>query len=300
MSATQQTVGASSEAEFHRTPDKSPAITLLRWLGRLLPGDRLRTAVFLHAVVLPRRILRTLLGGFYRMEHVYAVLREARALHGGRLSVLEFGTNEGYSFVKILYATKYLKLDDRVTVHGFDTFEGMPRTDDPSDRNIISGREEWIAGQFSGGHERLSRLCAGKYRNFRLHKGRFADTLTPELLRTLHEEPPILVWIDCDYYTSTREVLSRLLPVLRNGCVIYFDEFEFNYGSRFTGEARIVHEINSGAFGRDVELVLDRTLALDHRRVWRFVRFPPTLLYEPLRPAARDTGRSPTNHSPLP
>ena len=96
--------------------------------------------------------------------------------------------------------------------------------------------------------------------------------MTPELIAELREAPPILVWIDCDYYSSARSVLERLLPVLPSGCVLYFDVFDLNYGSRLTGEARLVHEMNHGAFGDDLELVLDTDLSWNSRRIYRFVR----------------------------
>ena len=76
-------------------------------------------------------------------------------------------------------------------------------------------------------------------------------------LLPLRADLPILVWIDVDYYSSARTVLEKLVPYLPNGCVIYFDEYDnLNYGSRLTGEARLVHEINHGALGEEIELVL--------------------------------------------
>ena len=42
----------------------------------------------------------------------------------------------------------------------------------------------------------------------------------------------------------------------RNVC-----QFPHNFGSRFTGEMRAVWEINQGAFGDGVELVLDWTVS---------------------------------------
>ena len=56
-----------------------------------------------------------------------------------------------------------------------------------------------------------------------------------------------------------------------SGCVIYFDEYEFNFGSRFTGESRLIHEINRGEFGDGIELVLDSDLSWDLRRCYRFI-----------------------------
>ena len=280
--------------------DKSAAITLLRFCSLLLPGVWLKTSWYLSCVAAPRRILRTMLHGFYRMEHLYDVLREARAKYRGRFAILEFGTNEGYSLEKMLYATKYLGMADRVTVHGFDTFEGMPAPKDRRDIDIVAEREVWVEGQFRGGYERLRERLAEKYTNFRLHKGLFEETVTEEVLESFRTERPVLVWIDCDFYSSARAALERILPVLPNGCVVYFDEYELNYGSRFTGEARLVHEVNHGEFGAGLELVLDRALSLDSQRIYRFLRFENALHFPLLTEPESDPGRSPTDGSPLP
>src|ERR1700736_5068052 len=109
------------------TTYRSPAIRLLRALGHLLPGDYLKTLFYLNVIETPRRLLRKALFQFYRYDHVYVVLRDCKKRYRGRFSILEFGTSAGYSFVKLLYATRFLGLEDRVTVHGFDSFEGMPR-----------------------------------------------------------------------------------------------------------------------------------------------------------------------------
>ncbi len=93
--------------------DKSPAITLLRLIGNLLPGNYLKTKFFLLVVGKMRRALRSSLWSFYRMEHVYDILFECKRMYKGNFSILEFGTNEGYAFTKILYATKYTKMEER-------------------------------------------------------------------------------------------------------------------------------------------------------------------------------------------
>ena len=158
-------------------------------------------------------------------------------------------------------------------MHGFDTFEGMPSSTDRRDRNIIFDDAEWGEVQFSGKYEVLDEYCGSRYSNYMLHKGLFRDTLTDDFLESLRDELPVLVWIDCDFYTSTLEALERLVPYPTTGCVVYFDEFEFNFGSRFTGQARIVHELNAGKFGDDIELILDSALSLDSKRIYRSIHF---------------------------
>jgi len=258
----------------------------LRIIGHLLPGNFARTWFYLYCIAKPRSFVRRSLKTFYRIEHVYDVLGEAKRDYGGRFSVLEFGTARGYAFVKLLYATKYMQMADRVTCHAFDSFEGLPPMDAELDQGLID--RQWHEGSFMGNFEELDTYCRERYANYQIHKGYFEETLTESFLNTLREELPLLVWIDCDYYSSTRTVFDRLLPYLPNGCVCYFDDFDWNYGSRLTAEARFVHELNSGEFGNDIELVLDTTLSLDTRRIYRFVRAGAAVFYPLLRP---ETGR---------
>lgn len=282
-------------------PNPSPLMKVLRGLSRLIPGDYLRTAIYLGLIERPRRVLRLSLSAFYRMDHIYAVLREFRNCYRGNASILEFGTSDGYAFTKMLHATNYLGLADRVVVHTFDSFEGMPPAVDAKDLDLVGG-DAWAPGEFRGRYEHLRDYCATKYRNFRIHKGYFEDTITAAFLATLKSNPPILVWVDCDYYSSAKTVMERLMPHLPNGCVVYFDEYDnLNYGSRFTGEARLVHEINHGQFGENVELILDRKLGLDSDRIYRFMHFGSELRYPPLRSEnAPNVVHFRSNDSPLP
>lgn len=277
----------------------SPLIKALRLLARIIPGDYLRTFIYLNFIERPRRLLRLALTTFYRMDHVYLVLREF-ANRKGNFSILEFGTSDGYAFTKMLYAAKYLHLDDRVEVHTFDTFEGMPPSSDDRNRNLIT-QSQWLPGEFRGRYEDLGRYCTGRYKNFHIHKGYFHETLTQPLLESLQSNRPILVWIDCDYYSSARTVLDRLIDYLPSGCVIYFDEYDnLNCGSRLTGEARLVYEINHGLYGTDIELVLDRKLSLDTKRVYRFVHFGSAPGYETDSSEDSRYVHHRTNDSPLP
>jgi hypothetical protein len=282
-------------------PERSPLLKILRALSAVLPGDYLKTAVYLNLIARPRRMLRLALGTFYRVDHVYEVLREARSSYRGNFSILEFGTSDGYAFTKMLYATRYMGMEDRVVVHTFDSFEGMPPAVDARDLDLV-GNDNWVPGQFRGRYEDLLAYCSAKYKSFRIHKGYFEESLTPEFLGTLRATPPILIWIDCDYYTSAKTVWERLLPHLPNGCVVYFDEYDnLNFGSRFTGEARLVYEVNHGKFGENIELVPDRKLGLDSERIYRFVRFDSALCYDNVTTEnAADAVHLRTNDSPLP
>ncbi|PSO82023.1 MAG: hypothetical protein BRC45_10475 [Cyanobacteria bacterium QS_5_48_63] len=100
--------------------NRSSLVTLLRWLSKLLPGDYLKTTFYLNVIAKPRKALRLFVNSFYRMDHVYEVLKEVKNKYEGKFSILEFCTANGYSFTKMLYATKYLHMDNIITVHAFD------------------------------------------------------------------------------------------------------------------------------------------------------------------------------------
>jgi hypothetical protein len=268
------------EVEPHYPPDKSPLIRILRLFAVLLPGEYLKTAFYLNFIDLPRRLMRQALFSFYRYDHVYAALKEFAKHCAEPFSVLEFGTSDGYSFIKLLYATRYLKLTNRVIVHTFDSFEGMPTSADAKDKEWTSG-DDWKPGQFKGRYKELAGYCAEHYHNYEIHRGYFEQSIDDAFLTSLDKNPPALIWIDCDYYSSTKIIFERLIDKIPNGCVIYFDDLDnLNYGSRMTGEARLVHEINSGLLGDSIELVLDPVLSLYSRRIYRFFRLPPNRLFQ--------------------
>lgn len=274
-------------------------LKLLRLLRKTIPGTHLKTFVYLHLVYGTRKFLRSSLTGFYRMDHVYEVIREFKNFYKGTFSILEFGVADGYAFTKKLYATRFLGMEDRIRVHGFDTFEGLPEASHPSDAALVKG-ESWVRGHYHGRYEDLLRYCRDHYRNFQLHKGLFEETITDDFLESLKACPPILVWIDCDYYASARVIFERIIPFVPTGCVFYFDDIYFNFSSRFTGEMKLVWELNHGDFGDGIELVPDTELSWSSNRIFRFVNMNQKSPYELRDPIRKDPVRRRNDDSPLP
>ena len=273
--------------------------SILKVIGNLIPGPYLKTVVYLTCIAAPRKFLRKSVGAFYRMDHIYDVIKEFKKHYKGKFSILEFGVADGYSFTKKLHAVRYLNTEDRIMVHGFDTFEGLPDVTSSAEHALVHGAE-WTKGHYRGRYEDLLEYCRGKYKNFRLHKGLFEETITDDFLQTLTKQPPILIWIDCDYYSSTKVVFERLIPYIPTGCVIYFDDIYFNFSSRFTGEMRAVWEINQGKFGEGIELVLDPALSLDSNRVYRFINVNQESSFELVASVKEDPVRLRRDDSPFP
>lgn len=119
--------------------------------------------------------------------------------------VLEFGVRRGTSINQI--AERVAETAPEHTVHGFDSFEGLP--------------EAWV-------NEPRGVLTTGKQLppvrpNVVLHAGWFEDTLPPFL--AAHEGPARFVNVDSDIYSSAKTVLTALAPRFRVGTVLVFDEF---------------------------------------------------------------------------
>ncbi len=119
--------------------------------------------------------------------------------------VLEFGVEKGASLRHLASLTPR-------TVHGFDSFEGLP-----GDWN---GTKE-TKGAFSL-RGRLPKVPA----NAKLHVGWFDKTL-PEFLAG-DGQACALIHVDCDIYTSTVSIFAALGDRIGPGTVIVFDEY-FNY-----------------------------------------------------------------------
>jgi Macrocin-O-methyltransferase (TylF) len=119
---------------------------------------------------------------------------------------LEFGVADGGTIRFIAGMVPDQQVD------GFDSFEGLP--------------EAWsgtgIRGRTFTRSGRLPRVPA----NVILHKGWFRDTL-PRWTEA-NKGPVAFLHVDCDVYSSTREVLAGLGDRIGQGSVIVFDEY-FNY-----------------------------------------------------------------------
>nr|AEQ20368.1 macrocin-O-methyltransferase (TylF)-like protein [uncultured bacterium CSL1] len=139
---------------------------------------------------------------------------------------LEFGVFRGQS---IRYMAKRVK--PGVTLHGFDSFEGLP--------------EAWAGfGLDSSAFSRQGRLPKVPA-NVRLYKGWFSQTLPGWV--AANPGPVAFVHIDCDIYSSTVDLLEALAGCFQPGTIVLFDEY-FNYPNwerhEFKAWKEFVHKYN--------------------------------------------------------
>lgn len=109
------------------------------------------------------------------------------------------------------------------TIHGFDSFEGLPETWRPN---------------FEKGRFRLKQLPKVRP-NVQLHRGWF-DASLPPFLKT-HPQKAAFLHVDCDLYSSTKTVFDLFSDRIVPGTVIVFDEF-FNYPGWKDGEFKAFNE----------------------------------------------------------
>lgn len=183
----------------------------------------------------------------------YGALLPGSGLRESKYSMLEFGVANGSSFQILLHFrdvwAKRLGVENQVIGIGFDTFEGLPA---PREEDLVT---PWRRGDYPADLENLQKYLELKFENFLMIKGLFSDTLKSNQ-QLLRDFPPVFVAIDCDYYSSTMDVLKELLPdVVPHGCLFYFDDVSINSWSDRTGELRAIAEVNAGSFGEHIQLV---------------------------------------------
>jgi O-methyltransferase len=136
---------------------------------------------------------------------------------------LEFGVYHGASMACMHRALKGLGFD-RVRLFGFDSFEGLPGAATEPE----SGGS-WIPGQYAIGEEFARQFLTSAdidWSRVTLVKGWFSDTLNEPLIRDHAIAKASVIMVDCDLYSSAREVLDFCVPLIRDEAILFFDDWQ--------------------------------------------------------------------------
>jgi O-methyltransferase len=145
----------------------------------------------------------------------------------------EFGCWSAATF-KIAYRTSRLIDGHPRHLWGFDSFAGLPAPVDRRDAHPM-----WKAGGMAMSEEDFRQACAAAGMNAHEY-----TTVPGFYERTLRDpvgprpQQIALAYVDCDMYSSTREVLAFLAPRLQQGMVIAFDDY-FCFGPDATSGNRL-------------------------------------------------------------
>ena len=158
---------------------------------------------------------------------------------------MEFGIFKGYSFWHAQQVARKLNLRS-MRFFGFDSFAGLPEP-----RGVdLTPDEHFYQGQYACTKAAVERNLDAEGvdwdRTF-LIEGFFSDSLTPETRRKYSMKRVALALIDCDLYESTVQVLSFLEPMLDDGTVLLFDDWNAFDASDAKGQRRAFHEFLDAA-----------------------------------------------------
>ncbi len=179
---------------------------VLVWLGRWAPS---RTAAALSVAAKYLELGLWMRTNGMRPGPRFALREELFDLVGKAIAdravlYLEFGVFEG---VATLYWSKILR-NPNSSLHGFDSFEGLP--------------EDWNPDFRKGYFSTEGQVPQIEDRRVKFFKGLFQETL-PAYQCPDHEV--LFLNLDADIYSSTIFVLKSLKDQIVPGSYIYFDEF---------------------------------------------------------------------------
>ena len=175
---------------------------------------------------------------------------------------LEFGVYQGDSFIMSFYGIcdafrSRIKLDinsplhetcvaersriwDNMRFFAFDSFQGLPQLSkaDQSSTDFKAGMYQYEGSSFL----RNLSLAGVNTNKVKTIPGWFKDTLTEKLLEEQQLKKAAIIWIDCDLYSSTREVLAFVTPLLQEGTILIFDDWFAYKGNPHKGGQKAFHE----------------------------------------------------------
>lgn len=153
---------------------------------------------------------------------------------------LEFGLWQGRTF-RYARQMKRLRQLHSMKMWGFDSFQGLPQVDDCAG-NI------WREGDFACTETDLKRIlrAAGfaPY-EYELVPGWYEHSLNDSVHDRLRGRSAAIVYIDCDLYESTIQVLRFLERYLVNGTIVCFDDYYCYRAAPDQGEQRALSQFLS-------------------------------------------------------
>lgn len=132
---------------------------------------------------------------------------------------MEFGCHSARTFSAVVNAAGYLNMDN-MQFYAFDSFMGLPKTDNIEDGIFESGEFKTSIEDF---RKKLKSRTGFSLDPGNIIPGFFSASLTKALQSKM---PSVgIVHIDVDLYSSTIEVLEFVKPLLVEGTVLLFDDY---------------------------------------------------------------------------
>ena len=147
-------------------------------------------------------------------------LESGVALNG---DYMEFGIFKGYAFWHAQKVAADHNIDD-MRFFGFDSFAGLPDVTDSD----LSKNDVFYKGQYACDKETVTKNLDSSgvdWERTVLVEGYFNDSLTPELRKKHNFQKISIALIDCDLYSSTKDVLDYIGNMVQDQTIFMFDDW---------------------------------------------------------------------------
>lgn len=178
----------------------------------------------------------------YRPEYEILIdyhLSKQENLDLENISIIEFGVASGSSlkYLEDLKQKIEKKYNIEIKIYGFDTFEGMPKSQDISDQIY-----DWKEGDYKADYEKVKSSL--KYT--KLIKGDIKDTINYEIFSKNEISNILVIIFDLDYYSSTSNAFkifdNSLSKFLRPRVGVFFDNLHSS--TEISGEYLSIKQFN--------------------------------------------------------
>jgi len=154
----------------------------------------------------------------------------------------EFGCWTGNTFTLAYHEAR--RHGHKAKLWAFDSFKGLPEPTGTDKEHPM-----WKKGSMSTSLDEFHRICKSKgvpSNAYRVVPGCYEHTL-PRILLGKEPNNICLAYIDCDLYFSTRSVLEFLMPRIKHGMIIAFDDYFCFSSSDISGERKAFLEFFSNS-----------------------------------------------------
>lgn len=143
---------------------------------------------------------------FYKLLKCFEILKEIKNVKG---DIIEFGVWNGNNLISLKKMMEYIKIKKKLI--GYDSFEGMSFKDNG---NLFKGDKQLINYIKKFFHLKNIHLIEDDIMNLKDHSKKITNLS--------------LIYIDCDIYNVTKNILETLKDKITKNGLIVFDEGNFN------------------------------------------------------------------------
>ncbi len=162
----------------------------------------------------------------------------ALAFNGISGDYAEFGCWSGVTFG---LANQQIRLSGRPRhLWAFDSFRGLPSSAQPDDDHPV-----WQQGEYAMSVDEFRASCDVNgipVSDYDVIEGFYSETLADQGSARLPSDIA-LAYIDCDLYSSTRDVLAFLATRLKHGMIVAFDDYFCYSENTLAGERKALLEL---------------------------------------------------------